>query len=76
MPTRSKPLALYAGSFDPPTIDRELGWATRLGFNSCRVFLQYLVWQADPDGFNKRFEQFLSIAQGHGITVMPIFFDD
>jgi len=30
-------------TFDPQTIDRELGWAENIGFNSCRVFLQYLV---------------------------------
>ena len=29
-----------ADSFDPATIDRELGWAQQLGFTSVRVFLQ------------------------------------
>jgi len=37
-----------AASFDEKTIDRELGWAARIGFNSCRVFVQYLVWKHDP----------------------------
>lgn len=65
-----------AESFDLATIDRELGWAQDLGFNSVRVFLNYVVWQADPDGFKKRFEQFLKMADQHGISTMPIFFDD
>jgi hypothetical protein len=63
-------------SFDAPTIERELGWARKIGFNSCRVFLQYLVWKADPEGFNERFDRFLAIADREGISVMPILFDD
>jgi hypothetical protein len=65
-----------AETFDPKTIDRELGMAEELGLNSVRVFLNYVVWKADPDGFKKRFSQFLEIADKHGISVMPIFFDD
>ena len=63
-------------TFDPQTIDRELGWAEDIGFNSCRVFLQYLVWKNDKDGMVKRLEKFLNIADKHNISVMPIFFDD
>jgi hypothetical protein len=65
-----------AETFDPTTIDRELGLAEDLGFNSVRVFLNYVVWEADPDGLKERFEQFLKIADQHGLRVMPIFFDD
>jgi len=65
-----------AETFDPETIDRELGWGAGLGYNSARVFIQYIVWKADPDGFAKRFEQFLKIADKHDITVMPVLFDD
>jgi hypothetical protein len=63
-------------TFDPATIDRELGWAKELGFNSTRVFIQYIVWKHDPSGFKKRFEQFLTLANKHGLTVMPVLFDD
>ena len=58
------------------TIDRELRWAEGLGFNSLRIFLQYIVWKDDPKGFMTRFERFLEIADKHGIQVMPVFFDD
>jgi hypothetical protein len=63
-------------TFDPETINRELGWAHDLGFNTCRVFLQYIVWKDNPEGFRKRFEEFLSIAAKNNISVMPVFFDD
>ena len=43
-------------TFDPKTIDLELGWAEGLGFNTMRVFLHDLAWQADPAGFKKRVE--------------------
>src|SRR4051812_15258271 len=39
-----------ADSFDPGQIDRELGWAESLGFNSMRVFLHHLLWEDDPKG--------------------------
>jgi len=63
-------------SFDPETIDRELGWAENIGFNSCRVFMQYLVWENDKTGMAERLKKFLEIANKHNISVMPIFFDD
>ena len=37
-----------AESFDPETIDEELGWAAAAGYNSLRIFVQYLVWLHDP----------------------------
>lgn len=63
-------------TFDPATVDRELGWAEKLGFNTTRAFLQYLVWKHDADGFKKRLGVFLELAAKHGITVMPVLFDD
>ncbi|MHB8970105.1 MAG: cellulase family glycosylhydrolase [Pirellulaceae bacterium] len=65
-----------AETFDPVTIDRELGWAHDLGFNTVRVFINYVVWEADAAGLKKRFEDFLQIAGRHDISVMPILFDD
>ena len=64
-----------AESFDPETIDRELGWAHDLGFNSMRVFLHHLLWEQDRKGFLKRMEQFLDIAEKHDIGVMFVLFD-
>jgi len=63
-------------TFDPKTIDRELAWARSLGFNTVRVFLNYVVWEADPKGMKQRFGKFLEIAGKHSLLVMPILFDD
>lgn len=65
-----------AESFDPATIDKELGWAAETGFNSVRVFINYVVWEADPAGLKNRFNRFLQIASRHGIYTMPILLDD
>jgi len=63
-------------TFDPETIDRELGWASGLGFNLVRVYLHDLAYDQDPDGFLKRMDQFLKIADTHGIRTMFVIFDD
>lgn len=63
-------------TFDPDLINRELGLAKEIGFNACRVFLQYLVFESDRLGSMERFERFLEIADRHGIRTVPILFDD
>ena len=65
-----------AETFDITTTEQELGWASRFNYNSVRVFLQYLVWADDPDGFKGRLERFLTVAADRGVSVMPILFDD
>jgi hypothetical protein len=65
-----------ADTFDTATIDRELGWAASIGMNSCRVFVQFLVWEADPAGLKARMEEFLAIAAGHHLSTMLVPFDD
>jgi endo-1,4-beta-mannosidase len=65
-----------ADTFDPATIDKELGWAESIGFNTMRVFLHSVAWAQDPEGFKKRVDQFLSIAAKHHIEPMFVFFDD
>jgi hypothetical protein len=65
-----------AETFDAGTIDRELGWAADLGFNTVRTFLHDLAWEADADGFKQRIGCFLEIASRHGIRPMLVIFDD
>jgi hypothetical protein len=62
-------------TWDPATIDRELGWAANLGFTSIRVFLHDLLWQQDKKGFLERMDQFLALAAKHRIGVMFVLFD-
>jgi hypothetical protein len=64
-----------AETFDPATIDKELGWAEGLGMNTLRVFLHDLLWQQDPEGFKKRLDRFLSICAKHKIKPMLVLFD-
>jgi len=65
-----------AESFDAATIDKELGWAQELGFNTMRIYLSSVVWQNDPEGIKKRLDQYFSISTKHGIRSIVIFFDD
>ena len=62
--------------FDVNTIDRELGYAEKIRLNSVRVFLQYVVYEAYPSEFLERFEVFLELCERHGLSVMPVLFDD
>ena len=65
-----------ASTFDPETIDKELGWAEELGMNTMRVYLHDLVWADDEQGLYERMDQFLGICQKHGIRPFFVFFDD
>lgn len=65
-----------AETFDPGAIERELGWAADIGFNTVRTFLHDLAWDADADGFKRRIDLFLDIASRHGIRPILVFFDD
>jgi hypothetical protein len=65
-----------ADSFAPAVIDRELGYAAGIGFNTMRVFLHSLVWQQDAAGFKQRINQYLEIADKHHIQTIFVFFDD
>jgi hypothetical protein len=62
-------------TFDPATIDRELGWAEGLGFNTLRVFLHHLLWDHDAAGLLQRMDSFLKIAASHNLKVMFVIFD-
>jgi hypothetical protein len=63
-------------TYDHNTIDRELGWAQDIGFNTVRVFLHYLPWQEDPNGFKARLGDFLNICGNHKIVAIVVLFDD
>jgi hypothetical protein len=62
-------------TFDPVRIDRELALAQSLRMGAVRVFLHDQLWEADSDGFKRRIDAFLTIAQRHGIKTIPVLFD-
>jgi len=63
-------------TFDLPTIERELGMARSLGFNTVRTNLQFLVWEPDPAGQKRKLDRFLGTASKLGISTMLCLFDD
>lgn len=65
-----------AETFDTATINRELGWAESIGLNSMRVYLHHAAWEIDKEGFKDRVNQYLTIADRHGISTIFVFFDD
>ena len=74
--TASNQLEMWqATSFDPATIDRELGWAASIGMNSMRVFLHDLLWLDDRIGLRDRIARYLDIAHRHRISTMLVLFD-
>lgn len=64
-----------ADSFDPATIDKELGWAQAIGMNTMRVYLHNLLWEQDAKGFKQRIDAFLAIAAKHNIKPIFVLFD-
>src|ERR1700687_5132307 len=62
-------------TFNPEEIEKELTWAEAMGMNTIRVFLHDLLWQQDAAGFEKRIDQFLTIASRHHIRPMFVVFD-
>lgn len=63
-------------TFDPVTIERELGYAQRIGMNIMRVYLHDLLWEYDRDDFIRRIDHYLGIAESKGIKTMLVIFDD
>lgn len=61
-------------TFDPQTIDKELGLAESIGFNTVRIYLHEGLWYDDAEGFKSRIDKFLEIADSHGIRPVITFF--
>jgi hypothetical protein len=66
----------HPDTFDPVTIERELGWAAGIGFNAVRINLHYLVWRHDRDGLIDRLDRVIGMAHRLGIDTVPCLFDD
>jgi hypothetical protein len=62
-------------TFDPATIDRELGFAQSIGMNTVRVFLHNIPWEQDAFGFRRRIDSYLAIAAKHNIRTIFVLFD-
>lgn len=61
-------------TFDPETVDRELGLGAAIGLNAVRFWMHDIAWKIDPDGFKKRLNVFLELCKKHGTWAVPTFF--
>ena len=61
--------------YDEGLVERELTYAQRLGLNSARPFLAYVVYEHDPKSFLNRLTHFVRTAHDRGIGVMPVVWD-
>lgn len=64
-----------AETWDPQRIDYELNLAQGIGMNTMRVFLHDQLWTQDAEGFKRRIDEFLRIAERHGIKPLFVLFD-
>jgi hypothetical protein len=64
-----------ATTFNPALNDKELGMAESIGMNTVRVFLQDQLWLSDAPGFQRRLNEFLTIAARHHIKPLLVLFD-
>ena len=61
--------------YDEALVERELTYAQRLGLNSTRPFLAYVVYEREPAAFLARLRHFVRAAHARGISVMPVIWD-
>lgn len=55
-------------------VDREMGYAQRLGLNSARVFLAYKAYLRDKAAFQQNLKDFVQTAWAHGVSTTPIIY--
>lgn len=61
--------------YNPDIIRLDLARAHQIGFNSLRVFLSFLAYEAKPSEFVTNWQDFMQAAQAEGVTIMPVLFD-
>ncbi|MDJ1018503.1 MAG: hypothetical protein QNJ35_18505, partial [Paracoccaceae bacterium] len=66
----------HRDTFDRSAIERELGWASDIGFNAFRINLHYLIWKHDREGLLERLDWLMGLASSKGIATVPCLFDD
>jgi hypothetical protein len=56
-------------------VERDLGYARKLGLNSTRVWLSYTAYERDSAGLLKSIKSYIETAHRLGISTMPILFN-
>lgn len=60
---------------DPAILDRDLGYAKRVGLNSTRVWLNYRNYEKDPQSYITRLRNYIRRSHELGFSTMPILFN-
>ena len=65
-------------NFKPDIVEKELGLGKKYfpGMNTVRAWLSFDAFVADHVSFEEAFEQYLTIADRHGIRVVPTLFNN
>ena len=61
--------------YDGEIVEREMGYAKRIGFNCARVFLAGIVFQHQPEQFIENIVHFVRTAHQYGIYTIPCIWD-
>ncbi len=61
--------------YDKDIVEKELGYAKRLGLNSVRVFLSHVVYKNDPSKFLENLLHLVRFSNTLGIYTMPVVWD-
>lgn len=61
--------------YDHAIIERDMGYAKKLGFNAFRIWVSYEYWLEDPEHFEYAYNDFLALADTYGIKVMVSLFE-
>jgi hypothetical protein len=75
LPARAFNVYQMWDGYDRATIERDLGYATRVNLNALRIWLNYEFWQEDPSGHEAAFDHFLNSAASRGIRVVVGLFE-
>lgn len=65
----------YGWTGDQATIERDLGYAQRLGLNSTRIWLRYADYWRDPAAYLAKLRTYIQTAHSRGISTMPILWN-
>lgn len=60
---------------DEKTTRRNLGYASRIGLNSVRFWLEPDAWERDPEGYCSFIRTFADTCRSCGFTMVPILFN-
>ncbi|GAA0255406.1 glycoside hydrolase family 5 protein [Haladaptatus pallidirubidus] len=76
LPSRDFNFYQMWANYLPEIIERDLGYASRLGLNAIRTWVSYEFWLENPTKHRKAIEHFLTAASKRGINVLLSLFEN